>query len=273
MIITSKSNDKIKYINKLKNKKYRDKFGKYILEGIKLVDEYISSEGSNSPEFIVVCKEILSKNQGGEEVYNKVKDLNNIIEVDEATFNYLTDTTSPQGILITIPKRDNEFEDIITKINNNEQFVILDKVQDAGNIGTIIRTCASFNIKNMICIKGSVDIYSSKVVRSAMGAINKVNIYYLDIKMLLNLKKYLLENGYIIIGTSLKAKKYLHELTPNKKMIYVVGNEANGISEEMKDICDGFVKIKMEEIQESLNVGVATSILLYDMYIRRKISE
>jgi len=179
-MITSKVNEKIKYINSLKNKKFRDKYNKYILEGIKLVDEHISSEGISAPEFIVLCKSLLINNVGGEKLYEKVTGSSNVIEVDEVVFKFLTDTETPQGILVVLNKKEHSMTELVRSINNGEKVVVLDSISDAGNMGTIIRTAVSFNVKNIICIRGTVDIYSSKVVRSAMGALQKLNIFYLD---------------------------------------------------------------------------------------------
>lgn len=267
-MITSKVNDKIKYINSLKNKKYRDKYNKYILEGIKLVDEYISSEGVSAPEFIVLSKQVLLSNPGGEKLFEKIKNSNNILEVDETVLEFLTETETPQGILIVIDKKESNIDGLVQSISRNEKIIILDMVSDAGNMGTIIRTAVAFNVKNIICIKGSVDIYSSKVVRSAMGALNKVNIFYLDYRQIEMLKSNFSANGYKLIATDLKAEKYLHERKMSNKQVFVLGNEANGVSEKMKGLCDDIVKIFMEKTQESLNVGIAAAILMYDTYIR-----
>ena len=241
MVIVSKSNDKIKYINSLKDKKYRDKYNKYILEGIKLVNEGISS-GDNTLEFIVLSRELLESHQGGKELYANLKDLDNVLEVDSKVFEYLSDTETPQGVLVVLDKRKNTLKDLIDNINNNEKVIVLDKIQDAGNMGTIIRTAVAFGINNIVCLKGSVD--EMKEVKQALTS-----------------------NGYDLCGTDLKATKYLNETKPNNKTVYVLGNEANGMSEEMKDICDSFVKIPMESVQESLNVGVAAAILMYNGYI------
>lgn len=265
-MIISKVNEKIKYINSLKDKKYRDKYNKYIIEGIKIVDEHISSRGTPL-EFIVLSKELLFNAHGGEELYNKIKEYNNIIEVDKKIFEHLSDTETPQGILIVVDKKKNTIESLKESIKGNNKFVILDKVSDAGNMGTIIRTAISFGIKNIICIKGTVDAYSSKVVRSTMGAIEKVNIYYLTYDELKDIKADFKENEYVIVGTDLGANNYLNETKPNRKTIYILGNEANGISEEIKVMCDQFVKIPMEEIQESLNVSIAGAILMYNSYL------
>ncbi len=266
MIIVSKSNEKIKYINSLKDKKYRDKYNKYILEGIKLVNEQISS-GDNTLEFIVLSRELLESHQGGKELYENLKDLNNVLEVDSKIFEYLSDTETPQGVLVVLEKKKCELKDLINNINNNEKVIVLDKIQDAGNMGTIIRTAVAFGINNIVCLKGSVDVYSSKVIRSTMGAIYKTNIFYVNLDDMKEVKKALEINGYDLCGTDLKATKFLNETKPNSKTVYVLGNEANGMSEEIKDICDSFVKIPMESVQESLNVGVAAAILMYNGYI------
>ena len=208
-MITSKVNEKIKYINSLKNKKFREKYNKYILEGIKLVDEYISSEGIDAPEFIVFAKQLLLKNAGGEKIYQVIQNRSNVVEVDEAVFNFLTDTETPQGILAVVDKKQSGISSLITGINNSEKILILDGISDAGNMGTIIRTAVAFNVKNIICIKGSVDVYSSKVIRSAMGALQKLNIVYMDYNELEMLKQTMSINGYRLMCTDLKATKYL----------------------------------------------------------------
>ena len=267
-MITSKENAKIKYINSLKNKKFRDKYNKYILEGIKLVDEYISSEGVFAPEFIVYSLEILLNNAGGERLYEKIKDMDNALEVDKAVFKSLTDTETPQGILIVIDKKESKISDLVENISKGEKIIVLDMVSDAGNMGTIIRTAVSFNVKNIICIKGSADVYSSKVVRSAMGALQKLNIFYLDYNEVELLKINLRSNGYKLIATDLKADKYSNECKMSNKLIFVLGNEANGVSDKMKSLCDDYIKIPMEDTQESLNVGIAAAILMYDAYVR-----
>lgn len=267
-MIISKENSKIKYINSLKNKKFRDKYNKYILEGIKLVDEYISSEGVSAPEFIALSKSILLSNAGGESLYEKIKDSSNVLEVEDNVFKILTDTETPQGILAVLPKKENSITKLVKNISNGEKIIVLDMVSDAGNMGTIIRTAVSFNVKNIICIKGSVDVYSSKVVRSAMGALQKVNIFYLDYNEIDLLKQNFSLQGYKLIATDLKADKYLNEYDVSSKLIYVLGNEANGVSNKMKMLCDDFVKIPMENVQESLNVGIAAAILMYDGYVR-----
>lgn len=272
MIITSKTNNTVKYISSLKNKKYRNKYNKYVIEGIKLVEEIINSEGK-APEFIVYSEDILSKNSLGIEFLNRYKtnilSNSNVISTTEEIFMNITDVESPQGILAVIDK-ENEYsiDDLENNIANGEKYIILDKIQDPGNLGTIIRSAVSFGIRNVICIEGTVDAFSPKVIRSTMSGIRKVNIYNVsnnEIDKMINILK---NSKYNIIGTSLLAEKYISDDNVSRKDIFVMGNEANGVSEELLKNCDRYIKIPMENSMESLNVGVATAILMYEQYLK-----
>lgn len=273
-MITSKSNEQVKLCISLKDKKYREKYSKYLIEGIKLVGEMIDSEwGKNSSsEFIVYSKEIVESLNNGKELLEKLQQVNvKTLEVSKEIYNLISDTKTPQGIaaVVNMPKFSNEeiIKNIENGIKNSEQFLVLDKLQDAGNLGTIIRTAVTFGIENIICIKGTVDVYSPKVVRSTMGAIKKLNIYYVDEDIFDIISANMKNNGYILIGTHLRATEYLHELEKKQNRVFIMGNEANGMSDNMTKLCDKLIKIPMKPNQESLNVAVATSICLYDSYL------
>lgn len=264
-MITSKSNEQIKYISSLKTKKYRDIYSKYILEGIKLVDEI--SSGNNIPELIVYSEELLNKAAGGKELLIKLNNIETqILEVSKEVFSYLSDTVTPQGILAIMNIKKNNIDNLKEHILNNESFIILDKIQDSGNLGTIIRSSVSFDILNIIATIGTTDIYSPKTIRSTMGAMNKVNIWYLNEDELKQAIEMLKQQNYEIIGTDLNSTEYLSDTTLHSKSVFVMGNEANGVEEKIKRLCNKNIKIEMQDTQESLNVGVATSILLYERY-------
>ena len=238
---------------------------KYILEGIKLVDEI--SSGNNIPELIVYSEELLENAAGGKKLLDKFKNINTqILEVSKEVFEYLSDTVTPQGVLAIMPIKKNDINTLEKHIIANESFIILDKIQDTGNLGTIIRSSVSFGVENIIATVGTTDIYSSKTIRSTMGAMNKVNIWYLNEKDLKQAIEKLKEKDYEIIGTDLSATEYLSDTKLHSKVVFVMGNEANGVDENVKKLCNKNIKIEMEETQESLNVGVATSILLYERY-------
>ena len=165
MVITSKDNDFVQHVKKLKEKKYREEYGEFIVEGIKMIEEAILENATIKT--IVVCEDC--KAQGGipnDLLYEIAK--YNCIYVNEKVFNAMTDVSNPQGILAIIDKSNNKE----TEINFNEElFLILDNIQDPGNMGTILRTADSINLKQILVSKGTSDPYNPKVFRSTMGAI------------------------------------------------------------------------------------------------------
>ena len=184
------------------------------------------------------------------------------ILVTENVFKELTDVKTPQGILAVVYKNEKR------KIDKNADYIMaLDDVQDPGNIGTIIRTLDSANIKQLIVSKGTVDAYSPKVVRSTMGAIFRIQI--IEVENLLETLKSLKQNGFELVSTSLQTDKNIYDIDYNKKIV-IIGNEANGVSKEIQDISSYKVKIPMLGKTESLNASVAASIMIYE-YVREKI--
>lgn len=156
------------------------------------------------------------------------------------------------------------------KIKYNEDIIIvLDGIQDPGNLGTILRTVDSTGLSQIVLSKTSVDAYNPKVVRSTMGAIFRVKVIEAEnlVETLKNMKKH----KYKIVATSLSGTENIYEMDYNKKVI-VIGNESKGVSKEILDVSDSKTKIPMLGKTESLNAGIATGVILYE-YVRRKISE
>lgn len=259
-VITSKDNEIIKNIKKLKEKKYRDQENKFIVEGIKMIKEAIL-ENANIDK-IVICEECINNGTIDKELlYEIAKE--DCVYVTEKVFNTLTDVTNPQGILATINKQNSE-----ENISYNEDvIVVLDGIQDPGNLGTILRTVDSVGLLQIILSEKTADPYNPKVVRSTMGAIYRVNIVRSNniIETLKNMKKH----KYEITATSLNTNKSIYDIDYRKKVI-VIGNEANGVSNEVMNLADIKVKIPMLGKTESLNAAVATGVILYE-YVRRKI--
>ena len=259
-LIVSKSNDNVKLIRSLNEKKYRTKYNAFYLEGVKVTNEILDKNEAIDILFIAYSKSLLISTNGGQALLNRISSLKNIkvLEFEENIFKYMTDTVNTQGILVVmkIPKYSLENEE-------NKNIILLDKVQDLGNIGTIIRSCNAFGVDTILCTSGTADVYSPKAVRATMGGILNVKIIYLDGIEKLNLLK---KMGYKIATTSLKTQNSIDSIDYNNKYIFVMGNEANGVSKEILDISDFVVKIPMNEKIESLNVGVATSIILYEQY-------
>ncbi len=239
MLITSLDNSKIKKYLKLKNKKYRDQEKLFLIEGEHLVKEAIKS--------------------------NKLVDLlvleNTLIDID-FDYTYVTrEIIKNLSNLESIPKMIGVVKFLDSKEITNNKVLILDGIQDPGNLGTIIRSSLAFNVKDIVLSLNSVDIYNEKVIRSTQGMIFKVNIIREDlIKVITDLKK----KDYLILGTNVKNGIDVKEINTSKFAL-VMGNEGKGVSLEISNLCDQNLYIKINSNVESLNVGVATSILLYEL--------
>lgn len=258
-LITSKSNKYVKHIKSLNDKKYRQQYNEFYLEGIKVVDELLELKAVNI-KFIAYSYEIVSKLNNGLQLIDKLENITNyqIFNIDKNIFEDLTDTINTQGIIAVVEKKESNLNELI-----DSDILIIDRVQDAGNLGTIIRTAVAFNIKNIICITGTVDVYSQKVIRSTMLSILKVNIIYVDNY---NFIEQLKKEKFTVIGSCLNTNNYLKNFKKYQKIALIVGNEANGITDELLDKCDEKIKIKMTDETESLNVSVATSIIMYERF-------
>ena len=233
-IITSKDNETIKHIKKLKDKKYRDQNNEFIVEGIKIIKEAIEEKAIIKA--IIVCDECVSEGQIPQKWLYEIAKYN-LIYVSEKIFTTLTDVVSPQGILAVIEKKDT------SKVNYEEDIIVcLDNIQDPGNMGTILRTIDSVGLKQVVISKSSVDAFNPKVVRSTMGAIYRVNIIEVD-----SLEQFIKEakkNKYKVSATCLDNAISIYDMSYENKVI-VIGNEANGVSKEVLEICDECVKIPM----------------------------
>ena len=261
-VITSKDNELIKQIRKLKDKKYREPEQKYIIEGIKLIQEALEEKADI--DTVVVCEDCIQNEAIEQKLLYEIAKYN-CIYVTEKVFNVVTEVTNPQGILAVVKKHNQEENIDYTE----DVIVVLDGIQDPGNLGTILRTVDSVGLHQIIISKQTADAYNPKVVRSTMGAIFRVNIIIAEDmeKTLKELKKH----KYKVMATSLQTDHNIYDVSYEKKVI-VIGNEANGVSQEMLKLADETIKIPMFGKTESLNASVATSIILYE-YVRQKLSK
>ena len=234
-VITSKDNEIIKNIKKLKEKKYRDQENKFLVEGIKMVEEAIYEKAKIDK--IVVCEDCINDGTIKQELLYEIAK-QNCIYVSEKVFQSITDVTNPQGILAVVEKETNE-EQILY---NEDIIVVLDGIQDPGNLGTILRTVDSINLKQIILSEQTADPYNPKVVRSTMGAIYRVNI--VRSKNILETLKNMKRHKYDIVATSLQTDKKIYDIDYKNKVI-VIGNEANGVSKEVLELANEKVKIPM----------------------------
>ena len=258
-IITSKDNENIKNIKKLKERKYRDLNNEYIIEGIKIIKEAINEKANIKK--IIGCEECLANNLLDDKLLYEIAKYD-CIYVTKKIFETITDLSNPQGILAIVEKNNKR------EINYKEDIIIvLDGIQDPGNLGTILRTIDSANLTQIIVSRDTVDAYNQKVVRSTMGAIFRINI--VEVENLKETLKNIKKHKYKIMCTDLSANKNIYEADYNKKIL-VIGNEANGVTQEVLELADEKIIIPMLGKTESLNASVATSIIVYE-YIRKKL--
>lgn len=236
-MIESINNEKIKRYSKLLQKKYRDETGLYIVSTDHLVKEALKEN---------LVQEIFLLN-GYENRYGIVT------YVTEPVMRKLTSLKTLPSVVAVVKK---------SEINNIKGNVImLDGVQDPGNVGTIIRSAVAFNFDTIIMGNNTVDIYNEKVLRASEGMIFKMNIVKKDlVDAILNLKL----NGYTVIGTKVDNGKKIENITC-EKYAFIVGNEGSGVSNEILDMCDEYIYIDMNKKCESLNVGIASSIVMYEI--------
>lgn len=240
MLINSINNERVKKWAKLNNKKYRDIEGLFLVEGDHLVNEAVNS---NSAIEIIVLE--------GTYFDTTLP----IYEVNEAIMKKITNQVSISNICAVCKKLGEK------EINGN--VVILEDIQDPGNFGTIIRSSVAFNVDTIVVSKSTVDLYNDKVIRSSEGMIFHINVIRREISDIIN---ELHNNDYKVYGTKVDGGKNLKTVAKYEKTAIVMGNEGSGVSDKVLDKCDEFIYIPMNKACESLNVGVATSIILYELF-------
>jgi len=249
--IESRDNLLIRDIKKLKDKKWREKTGRFIVEGLRFTIESLKSSFPVPYIFILESKE---EKINGSGLYESLNPDTKVYILSSKAFNELKGTESSQGIIAVVC-----FHDFIKE--GAGFFILCDKIQDPGNLGNIIRCGHAFNCSGIILTSGTADPYNEKTLRSTMGSIFKVPVIKdSELTFTRNLK----EKGYSLISASLKGSCDLDKTKLPEKSIIALGNEGNGISDEIYSISDILVKINMLGDSESLNVSSAASIIIYE---------
>ncbi len=289
-VISSEQNERVKSLKKLYNKKKRRQKGKFVLEGFRIIDEALKADAVfdymfMSPDFYKstegqsLIKAYLkddNNNKGNSDNknhhnYNEDSDNanrndnkeENLIIIEEKLLSKIADTNSPQGVIAVVNEPEYDISDIFCQENENGKLLLLDRIQDPGNMGTIIRTAVAAGIDGIIILKGSVDIYNLKVLRATMGAIFNIPLLK-DVTMEEFLELY---NGVSekcqLIAADLSADLYYHQLEYDFPFIIAIGNEANGLNDKIVNSANYLVKIPIIGDIDSLNAAIATGILVY----------
>ena len=295
-LITSVNNQRIKDIANLKQKKFRTESGTFFAEGLRAVTEAVQFAAVTDLFFVKTDEtkliELLKTAEGkGARLY----------QVDEKVMAKLSDTKTPQGVLAVIKMPENSLQQLRPgafarkiaqynkieqlakenasaherkgpaqqfELDNNAPVIILDRVQDPGNMGTVIRTADAVGALGIILLEGCVDAYSPKVVRASMGS-----LFHLPVVQDVRAEEALTwcyRNGYEPAATAMKGAANLYKADISKKMAFIFGNEANGVAEELQAAAETRLFIPMAGLAESINVAMAAGIILFEGLRQRK---
>lgn len=263
-VISDISKTNIKLMRSLHKHKFRESNGLFVAEGIKTVNEALLW-CNDKINFAVIDKDFCNFDEN-KKLVDKLHEVGiNVYKANQKDFCSVSDTSTPQGIIAVMRK----FNYVNANAFNGDFFVFADCVQDPGNIGSIIRTADAAKADGVILTAGCADIYSPKVVRATMGSIFHIPVYYYaDIAY--TIKKFKAQ-GFKVVSGHLKAKKYFFEENYTGKTVVIAGNESKGISSTVEELSDALVKIPMPGHAESLNVSVATAVLMFEI-VRQRLS-
>lgn len=246
--IESPKNNKIKEWKKLHTKKGREEYKKFLLEGPHLIEEALNAE--------VQIDDLIVEESFQIPTYWNLNGIN-CWYVPERVLKELSDTQQPQGIIAVSPLLLNHLE-----IVKDGKYVLLDRLQDPGNLGTIIRTADSAGFNGVILGEGTVDLYNSKVIRSTQGSLFHLPVVSGNLESWI---KKLKENEIPVYGTALEKARSFYELEKNVGLAVILGNEGKGVDQEILNITTQNVYIPIYGKAESLNVAVAAGILFYGL--------
>ena len=256
-MITSSANQKIKDFRRLRDRKYRTETGLSYIEGIRIVFEAIKQK---TEILEVIYSPELSRSTTIDEIINQSNLLHiEITEVSKPVFEYLSNKDGPQGIAAVIRQKWISLEDI--KIYDGI-WVGLYEIADPGNLGTIMRTCDAVQVKGLILIDNCTDPYDPSAVRGSMGGLFSTRLCKTSSDLF---TQWVEKNNVRVIGTSDQAKTDYREIAYPMGMVLLMGSERRGIPEVLLKICKSLVSIPMKGNCDSLNLSVATSIILYEV--------
>ncbi len=274
--ITSVNNQRIKEVANLKQKKFRTESGTFFVEGLRAVREAVQYAQVTDLFFTG------GGETGTDEIINTVAGRDTkLFQVDEKVMAKLSDTKTPQGVLAVVRIPDNSLRQLQPgglniknqksgEMDNNAPVVILDRVQDPGNMGTILRTADAAGALGVILLEGCVDVFSPKVVRASMGS-----LFHLPVLRDVTAEEALTwcyRHGYEPAATAMKGAANVYKTDLSRKTAFIFGNEANGVAEELQAAAETRLFIPMAGLAESMNVAMAAGVILFEGLRQRKFS-
>lgn len=257
-MITSAANSKVKNIIKLQKKaRARKEQNSFVVEGIKMFQEAPEKQIKE----VYISKSLFEKST----LMEKLSRLSYEV-VEDSVFIQMSDTKTPQGVLCVLEMFHYDLEQRLAYANGT--WIILEDIQDPGNLGTILRTGEGAGIEGIIMTDHTVDIYNPKTIRSTMGSLYRVPFFVTNCieETLKNMEK----KGFSIYAAHLEGSRFYDEFSYRGKTAFLIGNEGNGLKENTAKLATAYLKIPMEGHVESLNAAVASSILMYEAYRQKR---
>lgn len=262
-IITSNQNKHIKLVKSLHNKKYRDSLKQYIIEGYKLLEEALKY---HKLFYFVLLSEAALNGAEGEALLKKCEEASiDVYFADSKLFTEISEMDTPQGALAVLYKQEQQLNTVLE--GNSFNIVILDEVRDPGNVGTIIRSADAYGMNAVVLSKGCVDLYNGKTIRATMGSMFHIPVIT-DIEIIQMIKA-LRDKDTSVLGADPYSSISCIDTESYKRTAIVIGNEAKGLSAEVKAATTKNITIPMPGKAESLNAGIAAAILMYEFAIRK----
>ncbi|MFI3175599.1 MAG: RNA methyltransferase [Bacillota bacterium] len=261
--IESRENKIIKRLQGLKSKRNRDKENRFIVEGLRFVNDIPDSH----PVELYVCSETFSSSQA----VSPYQERADVILVPDSVFQLLSDTETPQGILAVCEKKETRFSAFTFERDATAPafFVVAEELQDPGNLGTLLRTADACGCSGIFLTDGCVDLYNPKVLRSTMGSLFHLPI--ITHCTTAEIHAFFTKNHIPMYATHLQGDCLIYDLPLFQPCGIVIGNEGRGISKECISLCDTLVKIPMIGQAESLNASIAAGVILYEG-VRQRLS-
>ena len=269
MRISSPANEKIKLVTQLQSKaSARRKQKMFVVEGIRMYEEIPASELVATYVSEKYYDETIKAGKLSQEAKANLS-IRDYYIVADSVFKNMSDTVTPQGILAIVKQKEYNLSDMLKNDDKKSKvFMVLESIQDPGNLGTIVRTAEGAGVAGIIMNKETVDIYNSKVIRSTMGSMYRVP--FIVTENLSETINELKKNNVTVFAAHLKGDEYYAKDLYKGDVAFLIGNEGNGLSDEITKMADKYVKIPMDGMVESLNASVAASILMYEAKRQRE---
>ncbi len=262
-MITSSSNPQIKFLRSLYLPKYRNESGMFLIEGLKLVGQAFDSKADINQ--LIISPELLISDYGQSLVGRTKKASIDILELSASVFTSIARKEKPQGIAALVKQNWHDSSHfVIHKKDTKTIWLGIESIQNPGNLGTILRSCDATGVSGLFLLPNSTDPYDPAAVKASMGAIFTVPFCKLDYAQFHSFIKGL--NGFTILGTSDKASQNAFSFSYPNNLFLLMGSEREGLSKELIDVCDEMLRIPMVGECDSLNLSVATGIILYEIF-------